>query len=713
MARSFAALNDRIVATAPTSWPLATGTVFVKLKPTGWNSGDGTRHALWMYGFSDATGEALLSLERFSDNLVYAGWKGDGAHGGEQRVIASDAGCFVDGAWSSHVVTWDAAAGRTEYYADNALKQARVSPLNVPSLSGAPTSGMAIGNYMAPLGDADARGTLAFFGRWDRVLSAVERLQLQNGAHPLDLPTGLVECIELGAGSPEQDLQSAGTYSVIGTAVAPDPSLPRHEFRRLAKKFEPILLFHQDEKFFPIDPKWYLEQCALWPAVANFTDKANWGELPSSPFPHAPRIQKATIAALVGEAAPTARWLGETGAAFGVGPAPDREVPPPAEEFFLEFAGWEPVTAPPVTASTNNRHAALDPAEYIAPLATSRPWYYVEYLDNADLLALTQNRTPNGLDLTRVVATNPNLKSPRALLYYFLYPLHQESLEGCEAAGEGASFGTYGGEWSCVAVLLDNDSVPLFIGLTSRNVGAPSVISGDDRRVGMTVFPWTAVNAVTTATGEQHPKIFVSLGTHGCYPSPGPHIVTPFSGGNDLSRGSCGAVETLDDAIAGDITIPGTPSDMTPTWVMIVKFGILVLVPWGLVEVSDDHFGSPDTLVEPSKTPTDQTGGPAFGKIIRPNGLSFPETSSAAAVVDWQVERQLLPNNRAYDFVVNRPSQVWWTPRRRTKSPVEGAGWFGRWGPRVTNDPFNRRAGGKCPDFAAMFLEAIAIAVNQ
>jgi len=86
MARSFAALNDRIVATAPTSWPLATGTIFVKLKPTGWNSGDGTRHALWMYGFSDATGEALLSLERFSDNLVYAGWKGDGAHGGEQRV---------------------------------------------------------------------------------------------------------------------------------------------------------------------------------------------------------------------------------------------------------------------------------------------------------------------------------------------------------------------------------------------------------------------------------------------------------------------------------------------------------------------------------------------------------------------------------------------------------------------------------------------------
>ena len=62
-----------------------------------------------------------------------------------------------------------------------------------PTLSSAPTSSLTIGNYIAPFGDADARGSLAFFARWDRALSAVERLQLQNGAHPLDLPTGLVE----------------------------------------------------------------------------------------------------------------------------------------------------------------------------------------------------------------------------------------------------------------------------------------------------------------------------------------------------------------------------------------------------------------------------------------------------------------------------------------------------------------------------------------
>ena len=83
-----------------------------------------------------------------------------------------------------------------------------------------------------------------------------------------------------------------------------------------------------------------------------------------------------------------------------------------------------------------------------------------------------------------------------------------------------------------------------------------------------------------------------------------------------------------------------------------------------------------------------------------------------SAVVDWNVERFTATDRRVYDYLVSRPAQVWWTPRRRAASPLEGPGWIGRWGPRVTNDPFNRRAGGKCPDFATMFLEALGIALN-
>jgi hypothetical protein len=57
--------------------------------------------------------------------------------------------------------------------------------------------------------------------------------------------------------------------------------------------------------------------------------------------------------------------------------------------------------------------------------------------------------------------------------------------------------------------------------------------------------------------------------------------------------------------------------------------------------------------------------------------------------------------------VIDSDTQVWWVPR------IESAGFDGRWGPRVTNDPNNRRAGMRCPDFMAMFLEGIAVTLNK
>ena len=53
--------------------------------------------------------------------------------------------------------------------------------------------------------------------------------------------------------------------------------------------------------------------------------------------------------------------------------------------------------------------------------------------------------------------------------------------------------------------------------------------------------------------------------------------------------------------------------------------------------------------------------------------------------------------------VVERGSQVWWPG----ESP--GSGYRGRWGPRVANDPFGRRAGMRFPDFWRMFFLAFAI----
>jgi hypothetical protein len=720
MSRYFGAVTDRIVAAAPAVWPGAAGTIFVRIQPQGWGAGIVGDHLFWCYGYLDGSSQAFLLFERYTDNKVYVGWFGDATHGGDQRIIIPDTGCFSDGVWANHLFTWDVAATQEIYYVDNVQKGMRASALNTQTLAGSATSNVTIGNYNSVIRDADARANVAFFARWDRALSQIERVQLQSGAHPLDLPTGLVECIELGAGSPEQDLQSAVTYVVTGAKQQADPSVPRWQIAELAQRFEPILLFHQDERFFPVDPKWYLERCALWPAAGSFTDKAKWGELPLGVFPRGPRVSKSNLFALAGEtpAGSTAgsQWLGAPGQDLGVATVPNEQAPSPTEEFFFEFVGWDPVATPPVDTGTINRHPTLDPAQYGAPLADSRPWYYVEFLSHADLVAFAQNHKPSGLDLSIAILDN----ATTALLYYFLYPLHQEPLENCEMAGEGQSFATYAGEWGCVALLIDSSGTPRFVGLTSRNVGAPSQVATEDARVGMALSAWTAPPAPVTSGLEQHRKIYVSLGTHGHYLTVGPHPVTPFWGGNDPTRGSCGVIEAADDVISGDtIVTPGDPGhDYPSAWVMIAKDSLPVVgFVWALVEYANGNFGSPAELATPSATPSDQTGGqtggPAtFGRIIRPNGLIFSETASSPWVSDWNVKRIAGPDKRIYDRVVSRPAQVWWAPRKQVASPVEGPGWSGRWGPRVTNDPFNRRAGGKCPDFVVMFLEAVAIALN-
>jgi hypothetical protein len=133
---------------------------------------------------------------------------------------------------------------------------------------------------------------------------------------------------------------------------------------------------------------------------------------------------------------------------------------------------------------------------------------------------------------------------------------------------------------------------------------------------------------------------------------------------------------------------------------------------------SFDSTGSPHKLPSPAE-PTDVVGGPAFGRVLRPAGLAFPETAEATEVHDWTVRRYTAPapDQRAYDYIIDRSKQLWWaprpTPRPRSQNLSHPAGFSGRWGPRVTNDPNTRRCGMKCPDFALLLLEAEAKNVNS
>jgi len=483
--------------------------------------------------------------------------------------------------------------------------------------------------------------------------------------------------------------------------------------RGFAKQFEPILFFHPSEQFFPIDPKWYLERSSLWRAASPYADKNSWGEPPLKTFPRVPAVYRNNLAALQSEAAGKT-WIGEPSLDLGVAKAVEGQHPP-GDEHFLDFGGWEPpiVAGSEVTSMSMNRYAALDPSEYAGPLTGSRPWYYVEYLNNADLIAFTKNRTPNGHNLFGVVTNKIPLS--QALVYHFFYPVHQEALEGCEKTGEATKFASFSGEWGSMAILLNSANRPAFIGLTSRNVGDPSIVEEEELRVGMSIFPWSKVQTVTTSSGD-HPKLYVSNGTHGYYYSPGSHPVIGFTPGYDSSRRSCGLVETLDDAISSEYSLnTSVPPDNSPSEVVIIlKVVSLILIWWAVIEVNSDQ--GQDVIVDTWATPTqptDQTaadppGGPGFGKIIRPAGLSFPEASRVAPdmLVDWKVNPYTAADGRAYDLAIDRNVQVWWNPRTET------VGYCGRWGPRVEHDPFGRRCGMKCPDFLTMFLEGIAVLFN-
>ena len=62
------------------------------------------------------------------------------------------------------------------------------------------------------------------------------------------------------------------------------------------RRFEPILYFHRDERFFPSDAKRYMERCALWDVNGSPRDsKVRWGGTSAATFPHRPRIPRGKL----------------------------------------------------------------------------------------------------------------------------------------------------------------------------------------------------------------------------------------------------------------------------------------------------------------------------------------------------------------------------------------------------------------------------------
>ena len=534
---------------------------------------------------------------------------------------------------------------------------------------------------------------------------------------PVDPGTGFVEIHEqtinqpTGKGGTLQTQDGAGGANAISwswnapenaAAIALEvkaavPSNGRRKIEQLVRRFEPVLFFHPQESFFPSDAKRYLEHAALWRAAAPFDQKVSWGDA-SAPFPKQPMIPAGQIAALPGE---PGTFLGD----------PQFLVQGEPEERFLQLGGWKDAAETPqpdVTATSANTFAdrgsianryANEPA-----LADSRFWYHAEVFDTGRLKRLAASvQVP---DLTKVV---DSLLNPTLICYYLFLPPHEQGVDSSCTNVEAKEVGSFAGEWGCVAVMLEDrpgaPQQPSFIGFSGSQTekfeqppGSGTFIRrpqafDDEQRITLKVEAWrpaTGAGPVLPEVIDDHPRLFVALGSHSLYLQPGAHKVEPFP--DDKQPSLCGRSDT-------ETVVPAQPSETTEAWVIAAK---ILGGPIGWIALAIEgygSFGSPETI-QRDVAPADQAPAAGSGKTVRPVGLHVPDAGTD--VEDWRSAQGVIINNRRYDYLVDRSTQVWW--------PADDGhgGYQGRWGQRVETDPLPRRAGMRFPQFWKMFLLAIA-----
>lgn len=480
----------------------------------------------------------------------------------------------------------------------------------------------------------------------------------------------------------------------------------------LVRRFEPILYFHPDERFIPVDAKRYLEHCSMWAAKKPFDRAKSWS---------GPLAKSGTLRGISGEKTkPGEHFLAER-----INNVPHLIVETSTDERFLDLAGWrflpgddgsvvEQFIATP-TSDEKNRFAHRDEVDRLYNDATqgepalrdSKSWYHAEFFDT-ERLRTVMTELPND-ELPTLTELFNKLRNPALLCYYFFFPAHDEGLP-CG----NADYASYVGEWACMAVLLETsnpraDYMPSWIGVsTRRNTGTRQGFDLREPRVAMNARRWkhiTDVHArVLPETIDDHAKIFVAAGTHGLHLQAGQHALNPFPPGSHPQE--CGKLDSPDPVKNNSddgLSVPAPASLLKVIAAGLATFGpyaAVAAIAWALLEdnwsegirargtKTMDDEAQPDVTAEPGK----------LGKVIHPKALSLSEPG--AELLSWASD-QLTLNQRAYSHLVDRDSQVWWS------NMMVNGGFRGRWGPRCSLDPFARRAGMRFPEFWQMFFMAI------
>lgn len=488
---------------------------------------------------------------------------------------------------------------------------------------------------------------------------------------------------------------------VKAAAVAPPPPPPVDQeavITALVRKFEPVLFLHPQEKFFPSDAKRYLERCALWRAQTPHDQKSNWGGDGTAPFPRKPEIEKGKIAALGGE----------PGTFIGTVPPSTRD-----RELFLELAGWKDSAGtdqPDVTATSKNTYSNRDKIKDLYDndpgLNGSLYWYHAEFFDDARLRRLLREVTQP--DLTKVLdkrmGGNPT-KEFALICYYFLFPAHEESLGGgCENI-EAKEFACHGGDWACLALLLERDGPsasfsPTFIGHSGRAVYDPAdqLIPG---QAGGTVV--LKVSPATASEQAGSPRVFVAKGTHSLY-----RDAAPAKTEHETWSYDCGRQETV------TLTPPYTHGEFAKDFGIInakiygggifhivaggfaLPVGAVAGLTWAIAELAS--MGSDDSSTS-DKGSNDEVAPEGAGRVIHPAGMQVPPTWTDHQ--PWRSAQNVTIDGRRYDMLVDRSKQQWWPAAESI------GGYEGLWGPRVETDAADNRAGKRFPPFWTMFFLAL------
>ncbi len=470
----------------------------------------------------------------------------------------------------------------------------------------------------------------------------------------------------------------------------------------LIRRFEPILHFHPQESFVPVNAQRFVESAALWAAKSPFDDKNSWGT--------APLVKAGQLST----DANANHYLGK----------PENIVADKSHERFLEFGGWkDPSESPEATVTATSTNVYSDRTEilrrYNSDLADSKFWYHAERFGTTRLAALANSVTAPALTTTLA-----NFRNPELLCYYLFYPAHEQGVDSATCNNlQAKEVACHAGDWQCIAILLEGDGpntaadkyTPKFFGITGLRPKPVTTPTGEkfrpyafdpEGRVAMKVESWRTGapdSPVQPDVVGDHPRFYVARGSHSLYFDAGEHEVSPFEEAN--SPAGCGHFDTPSAIPPPASDGGGSGWNSTAAYFTLLAkavagglFGAffqgLVAGIIELIASASAPFGAgsdPTTLDPPKADASPPTG--AAGITVRPKNVAVPDVTSLEPV--WPSDDHMV------DIIVDRSRQVWWPSDDGT------AGYRGRWGQRVASDPLPHRAGVKFPEFWKMFLIAL------